>query len=88
MKDLIFLILDLLTALAKLLSPGGSCAVIAENLLLKQELIIHSWPRQRAPNLTTQDRTLLGFDKAVPALPGRSTWRSDWTTDGKRINSG
>ena len=35
--------------------------MIAENLLLKQQLIIHSRSRQRAPNLTTQDRTLLGF---------------------------
>jgi transposase InsO family protein len=61
MKVVIFLILDLLTALAKLLSPGGSRAVIAENLLLKQQLIIHSRSRQRAPNLTTQDRTVLGF---------------------------
>jgi hypothetical protein len=61
MKDVIFLILDLLTALAKLLPPGGSRAVIAENLLLKQQLIIHSRSRQRAPNLSARDRTLLGF---------------------------
>jgi putative transposase len=61
MKDGIFLILDLLTALAKLLPPGGSRAVIAENLLLKQQLIIHSRSRQRAPNLTTRDRALLAF---------------------------
>ena len=60
MKDLIFLVLDLLTTLAKLLRPGGSRAVIAENLLLKQQLIIHSRSRQGAPNLTNQDLTLLG----------------------------
>ena len=35
--------------------------VIAENLILKQQLIIHSRSRQRAPNLSTQDRALLGF---------------------------
>ncbi len=28
---------------------------------MKQQLIIHSRSRQRAPNLTTKDRTLLGF---------------------------
>ena len=61
MKDVIFLVLDLLTGVAKLLRPGGSRAVIAENLLLKQQLIIHSRSRQRAPNLTTQDRSILGF---------------------------
>lgn len=30
-------------------------------MLLKQQLIIHSRSRQRAPNLTSRDRTLLGF---------------------------
>ena len=53
--------IHLLTTLAKLIQPGGSRAVIAENLLLKQQLIIHSRSRKRAPNLTTQDRTVLGF---------------------------
>ena len=61
MKDVIYLLLNLLTTLAKLLRPGGGRAVIAENLRLKQQLIIHSRSRQRAPNLTTRDRALLGF---------------------------
>lgn len=61
MKDVIYLLYHLLTTTAKLIQPGGSRAVIAENLLLKQQLIIHSRSRQRAPNLTTQDRTVLGF---------------------------
>ena len=61
MKDVIYLLFDLLTTLAKLLRPGGSRTVIAENLLLKHQLIIHSRSHQRAPNLTTQDRSLLGF---------------------------
>jgi len=47
-----YLLFDLLTTLAKLLRPGGSRTVIAENLLLKQQLIIHRRSRQRAPNLT------------------------------------
>ena len=61
MKDVIYLLFNLLTTLARLLRPGGGRAVIAENLLLKQQLIIHSRSRQRAPNLTTRDRALLGF---------------------------
>ena len=61
MKDAIYLLFHLLTALAKVVRPGGSRAVIAENLLLKQQLIIHRRSRQRAPNLSTQDRALLGF---------------------------
>jgi len=39
MKEIIFLLFDLLTTLAKLLRPGGGRAVIAENLVLKQQLI-------------------------------------------------
>jgi hypothetical protein len=35
MKDVIFIIYHLLTTVAKLLRPGGSRAIIAENLLLK-----------------------------------------------------
>ena len=34
MKDVFFLVFDLLITLAKLNRPGGSRAVIAENLLL------------------------------------------------------
>ena len=61
MKEVFYLLFHLLTTLAKLIRPGGSRTVIAENLLLKQQLIIHSRARERAPNLSTQDRALLGF---------------------------
>ena len=61
MKDAIYLLFHLLTTLAELIRPSGGRAVIAENLLLKQQLIIHSRSRQRAPNLSTGDRALLGF---------------------------
>lgn len=46
MKDVTDLLFDLLTTLAKLLPPGAGPTVIAENLLLKQQLIIHSGSRQ------------------------------------------
>lgn len=61
MKDVIYLLFHLLTIIAKLLRPGGSKTIIAENILLKQPLIIHGRTRQRALNLSTQDRALLGF---------------------------
>jgi putative transposase len=61
MKDVIYLLFHLLTTIAKLLRPSGSKTIIAENLLLKQQLIIHSRARQRAPNLSAKDRALLGF---------------------------
>ena len=61
MKDVIYLLFHLLSTLARLAQHGGGRSVNAENLILKQQLIIHSRSRLRAPNLTTRDRTLLGF---------------------------
>jgi hypothetical protein len=61
MKDLLVLLVHLLTMVARLLGPGGARAVVAENLLIKQQLIVVSCSRRRAPNLTTLDRFVLGF---------------------------
>ncbi len=61
MKDLLLALLHLAVTTAKLCGPGGVRAVIAENLLLKQQLIVLRRPRQRAPNLTLSDRLLFGF---------------------------
>ena len=51
MKDLLLPLLHLAVTAAKLCRPGGVRAVIAENLLLKQQLIVLRRSRQRAPNL-------------------------------------
>jgi hypothetical protein len=51
MKDLLLTLLHLAVMTAKLCGPGGVRAVIAENLLLKQQLIVLRRARHRAPNL-------------------------------------
>jgi hypothetical protein len=51
----------LLATLAKLLGPGGAKAIVADSLLMKQQLLIINRSRRRAPNLTVIDRLLLGF---------------------------
>ena len=61
MKDLVFLLIHLLTTLAKLLGPGGAKAIVADSLLMKQQLLVISRSRKRAPNLSMIDRLLLGF---------------------------
>lgn len=61
MKEAMILVFHLLTTIAKLLGPGGSKAVIAENLLLKHQLLVHRRSRKRSPNLLVHDRALLGF---------------------------
>ena len=49
-----------LVTIVKLLRPGGVRAIVAESLLLKHQLQISNRSRQRAPNLTTLDRFVLG----------------------------
>lgn len=61
MKDLITPLLHLLTTIARLLGPGGAQAIVADSLLMKQQLLIVNRSRKRAPNLTVTDRVLLGF---------------------------
>jgi hypothetical protein len=61
MKNLLLLLVHLLTTVARLLGPGGARAIVAENLLLKQQLLVMTRSRRRAPNLTRLDRILLGF---------------------------
>ena len=61
MKALLELFAHLLTTIAKLLGPGGAKAIVADSLLMKQQLLIINRSRRRAPNLTPIDRMLLGF---------------------------
>ncbi len=70
MKAVLLTLLHLAVTATRLCRPGGVRAVIAENLVLKQQLIVLRRPRQRAPNLTTADRLLCGF-ASLFLTPGR-----------------
>src|SRR5438309_831159 len=61
MIHLLILAVHLLATIAKLVRPGGVRAVVAESLVLKQQLLISSRARRRAPNLNSVDRFLLGL---------------------------
>jgi hypothetical protein len=61
MNETIILLVHLMGRLVTLLGTGGTRAVLAENLLLKQQLLVLPRSRRRAPNLRTSDRLLLGF---------------------------
>ena len=61
MRDLVLLAIHLLVTLIKFLRPGGVRAVAAESLVLKHQLLICNRSRQRAPNLSTVSRLLLGL---------------------------
>jgi putative transposase len=70
MRELLVLAIHLLATFAKLLHPGGVRALAAESLLLKHQLLISNRCRQRAPNLTTLDRIVLGLTTLF-MCPGR-----------------
>ena len=61
MKEIPLFLIHVLTVIARLLGPGCVKGIIAENLLLKQQLLVVCRHRQRAPNLTQTNRFLLGF---------------------------
>src|SRR6266403_1622930 len=61
MRDLAVLILHLLATVARLAGPGGARAVVAESVLVKQQLLILNRSRRRSPNLRTSDRLVAGL---------------------------
>ena len=60
MKIPFLLTIYILVIVAKMLRPGGIKSIIAENLLLKHQLSILGRSRQKASNLKTTDRFILG----------------------------
>ncbi len=52
MRDLLILIVQLLTTVATLLGPGGAKAVVADSLLMTQPLLVMNRSRRRALNLS------------------------------------
>ena len=51
MRDLAVLFLHLLATVARLAGPGGARAVVAESVLVKQQLLILDRSWTRSPNL-------------------------------------
>ena len=70
MRAVLVTLLHLAVTAAKLCGPGGVRAVVAENLLLKQQLTVLRRRRQRAPNLTASDRLVCGIGSLFLS-PGR-----------------
>ena len=61
MRDLLTLFLHLVVTVARLVGPGGARAVVADSLLMKQQLLVLSRTRRRAPPLSATDRVLFGL---------------------------
>jgi len=61
MREFFILFAHLLVTIARLMKPGGARAIVAENLLLKQQLLFACRTRRRAPRLSALDRLLFGW---------------------------
>ena len=70
MKGLLLLLIHLLAVLARLAGPVGVRGLVAENVLLKQRLLILGRTRRRGPNLSSAERFVLGLCTLLVS-PGR-----------------
>ena len=61
MRDLLVLFVHLVVTTVRLMRPGGARAIVAESLLLKQQLLIVTRSRRRAPDLRPLDRIVAGL---------------------------
>jgi len=61
MRDLIIPLVHVITTLARLMGPGGVRSVVAESVLVEQQLLILNRSRQRAPRLQASDRFVAGL---------------------------
>ena len=61
MRDIVILFVHVIVMLSRLCGHGGIRSVVAESVLLKQQLLILNRSRRRAPNLRASDRFVAGL---------------------------
>jgi putative transposase len=67
MRHLAVLFIHFISTLTRLLGPGGARSLVAESLLLKDQLLIVNRTRRRSPNLSARDRIICRLDGAPGA---------------------
>jgi hypothetical protein len=60
MRDFVILLIHVIVTVCQLWRLDGARSVIAESILLKQQLLILNRSRKRAPNLRASDRFIAG----------------------------
>src|SRR4030088_102389 len=70
MSNLVVLFVHVMATVARLLGPGGVRSVVAESVLVKQQLLILNRSRSRAPHLHFTERMVAGVS-ALPMRPSR-----------------
>src|SRR5579863_5961649 len=61
MRDILSLFLHAIVIIVRLCRPGGLRSVVAESILLRQQVLILNRGRKRAPNLRASDRAIAGL---------------------------
>jgi hypothetical protein len=61
MRDLLILVVHVVTTVFRLARPRGVRAIVAESVLAKHQLLILNRSRRRSPNLQICDRLIAGF---------------------------
>ncbi len=61
MRDLLVLFVHVVVTTVRLMRPGGARAIVAESLLLKQQLLVVTRSRRRAPDLRPLNRIVVGL---------------------------
>src|SRR2546429_9917190 len=61
MRDFVILFVHLIATVARIAGSGGVRSVVAESVLVKQQLLILNRSRKRAPNLRASDRIIAGL---------------------------
>jgi len=68
MKTIVLITLHILMMLFKLCLPGGLRKIIAENIVIKQQLIVVKRSQKKCPNLSPVERLLFGAYKKFELL--------------------
>jgi putative transposase len=61
MRDIFTLVLHAIVTIIRLTRPGGLRSVVAESVLMRQQVLILNRGRKRAPNLRSSDRIIAGL---------------------------
>src|SRR5215467_12856748 len=61
MRDIFTLFLHGIVTIIRLFQPGGLRSVVAETVLMRQQVLILNRGRKRAPNLRPSDRIIAGL---------------------------
>ena len=65
MKSILLLIFHALLIAFRLLQPGGMRKLVAENIVLKQQLMVVRRKQKRVPKLSVMDRLIFGFMASI-----------------------